>query len=173
MYLRPLEREDAPLFVTWLNDSEVTRTLEIFYRPINLQTELDFIETVYKSEHDVVLGIVTKDTNALIGVTGLHKLECKHRRAVFTICISAKSSWRKGYGTATTALMTGYAFETLNMNRVGLEVYEDNKPGIKAYEKVGCKHEDTLRQMMYREGRYWNKIIMSILREEWTARQQP
>jgi hypothetical protein len=74
VYLRPLEREDAPLFVTWLNDAEVTRTLEVFYRPINLQTELDFITNVYKNEHDIVLGIVSKNTNELIGVTGLHQL---------------------------------------------------------------------------------------------------
>ena len=168
VYLRPLEREDAPLFVPWLNDAAVTRTLEIFYRPINLQTELDFIDNVYKSEHDIVLGIVPKDTDTLIGVTGLHRLEFKHRRAVFAICIGEKGAWGKGYGSETTALMTGYAFETLNLNRVGLEVYEDNEPGIKAYEKVGFKREGILRQMMYREGRYWNKLIMSILREEWT-----
>ena len=44
IYLRPLEREDAPLFVPWVNDAEVTRTLEALYRPINLQTEVEFIE---------------------------------------------------------------------------------------------------------------------------------
>ncbi len=172
VYLRPLEHEDAPLFVPWVNDTEVTRTLEVFYRPINLQTEVDFIERIYKSEHDVVLGIVVKETDALIGITGLHQMNFKNRRVVFGIFIGEKSAWGKGYGTEATALITGYAFETLNMNRVGLEVYEDNERGIKAYERVGFKREGILRQMMYREGRYWNVIIMSILREEWEALKQ-
>jgi len=171
-YLRPLEREDAPLFVPWVNDAEVTRTLEAFYRPINLQTEVDFIEKIYKSDHDVVLGIVVKETDALIGITGLHRMDFKNRRVVFGIFIGEKSAWGKGYGTEATALITGYAFETLNMNRVGLEVYEDNERGIKAYERVGFKREGILRQMMYREGRYWNTVIMSILREEWDALKQ-
>jgi ribosomal-protein-alanine N-acetyltransferase len=173
VYLRPLEREDAPLFVPWVNDSEVTRTLEALYRPINLQTEVDFLERMYKSEHDVVFGIAVKETDTLIGITGLHRMDFKNRRLIFGIFIGEKGAWGKGYGTEATALITGYAFETLNMNRVGLEVYEDNKRGIKAYERVGFKREGILRQMMYREGRYWNVVIMSILREEWeTLKQQ-
>ncbi|HEV8714588.1 MAG TPA: GNAT family N-acetyltransferase [Candidatus Binatia bacterium] len=81
VYLRPLEREDVPLFVPWVNDAAVTRTLAMFYRPITLQAELDFIERIYKSEHDVVLGIAVKDTDVLIGITGLHQLDFKNRRA--------------------------------------------------------------------------------------------
>jgi len=172
VYLRPLEREDAPLFVPWVNDAEVTRTLAMFYRPINLQAETDFVERIYKSEHDVVLGIALKDTDVLIGITGLHQMDFKNRHAVFGIFIGEKSEWGKGYGTEVTALVTDYAFATLNLNRVGLQVYEDNERGIKAYESVGFKQEGVLRQMMYREGRYWNVLIMSILREEWAARKQ-
>ncbi|MBI3800044.1 MAG: GNAT family N-acetyltransferase, partial [Deltaproteobacteria bacterium] len=86
--------------------------------------------------------------------------------------IGEKSEWSKGYGTEATALITGYAFETLNLNRVGLQVYEDNERGIKAYERVGFKREGLLRQMMYREGRYWHTITMSMLREEWAAGKQ-
>lgn len=172
IYFRSLEREDAPLLVPWVNDTEVTRTLELFYRPTPLQIEVDFIDRIYKSEHDVVFGITVRETDKLIGVTGLHQINFKNRRAVFGIFIGEKSEWGKGYGTEATALITRYAFETLNLNRVGLQVYEDNDRGIKAYERVGFKPEGILRQMMYREGRYWNTIIMSILREEWEALQQ-
>jgi len=172
VYLRPLEREDAPLLVPWINDAEVTRTLEVFYRPMNLQTELEFIENIYKSEHDVVLGIAVTATDALIGATGLHRLDCKNRRASFGIFIGEKAEWGKGYGTEVTTLMTGYAFETLNLNRVWLHVYEYNERGIWAYEKVGFKGEGVLRQDRYHEGRYWDTITMAILREEWEARKR-
>ena len=172
IYLRPLEREDAQLFVPWINDAEVTRTLEVFYRPLNLQAEVEFIETIYKSEHDVVLGIAVKETEALIGGAGLHRMDFKNRRASFGIFIGEKSEWGKGYGTEVTALMTGYAFEILNMNRVWLHVYEYNERGLKAYERVGFKREGVLRQDRYHEGRYWDTITMAILREEWEARKQ-
>lgn len=172
VYLRPLEREDAPLFVPWANDSAVTRTLEALYHPINLQIEVDFIDRMYKSEHNVVLGIAVRGTDALIGVTGLHQIDYKNRRTVFGIFIGEKNEWGKGYGTEATALITGYAFETLNLHRVSLRVYEDNERGIRAYEKVGFKKEGVLRQDIYREGRYWDTFMMGILHEEWAARKQ-
>jgi len=172
VYLRPLEREDAPRFVPWVNDTAVTRTLEAFYRPINLQTEADFIEKIYKSEHDVVLGIVIRATDALIGVVGLHQINFKNRRAVFGIFIGEKDEWGKGYGTEATALITEYAFATLNLNRVVLRVHEDNERGIRAYEKVGFRREGVLRQDIYREGRYWDTLVMGILREEWESRKR-
>jgi len=172
IYFRPLEREDAPLLVAWLNDSEVTRTLELFYHPINLRTEEEFLERVYKSEHEVAFGIAVRATDALIGVTGLSQMNFKNRHVVFGIFIGEKSEWGKGYGTEATALITGYAFETLNMNRIWLHVYENNERGIRAYERVGFKREGVLRQHRYHEGRYWDTIVMGILREEWEARKR-
>ena len=68
--------------------------------------------------------------------------------------------------------MTGYAFETLNLNRVWLHVYEYNERGIRAYEKVGFKREGVLRQDRYHAGRYWDTITMAILREEWETRKR-
>src|SRR5262245_41829341 len=170
IYLRPLEREDAPLYVSWLNDPEVTRTL-LFYRPINLQAEVDFIESAYRGEHEVTLGIALKETDTLIGATGLSLMDFKNRHTSFGIFIGEKSEWGKGYGTKATALITGYAFETLNMNRVWLNVYEYNERGVRAYERVGFKREGILRQDRYHEGRYWDTIIMGILCEEWKAQK--
>ena len=60
-------------------------------------------------------------------------------------------------------MVVRYAFETLNLNRVWLHVYEDNKGAIRAYEKVGFKTEGVLRQDSFRRGRYGNTVMMGIL----------
>jgi RimJ/RimL family protein N-acetyltransferase len=57
------------------------------------------------------------------------------------------------------------------MNRVWLHVYEYNERGLRAYERVGFKREGVLRQHRYHEGRYWDTIVMGILREEWEVRK--
>jgi RimJ/RimL family protein N-acetyltransferase len=67
--------------------------------------------------------------------------------------------------------MVGYAFETLNLNRIWLNVYEYNQRGVRAYEKVGFRREGVLRQDTFRDGRYWDTIAMAVLREEW--RKEP
>ncbi len=170
VYLRPLERADAPALVPWFNDPEVLRTVAR-HRPINLQEEEAWLERTQGSEHDLGLGIVPRATDQLVGVTGLHQMDFKNRHAAFGIIIGDKENWGKGYGTEATGLLIQYAFDTLNLNRVWLHVYEFNERGIRAYEKVGFRREGLLRQDCYREGRYWNTIVMGILREEWEAVQ--
>jgi RimJ/RimL family protein N-acetyltransferase len=170
VYLRPLERADAPRIVPWFNDPEVTATLER-YRPLDLQEEEAFIERAYRSEHDLPLGIALRETDQLIGVTGLHQIDPRNRHATFGICIGEKSEWGKGHGTEVTALMVAYAFRELNLNRVWLRVYEQNRSGIRAYEKVGFRREGVLRQDRFHEGRYWDTFVLGILRQEWLENQ--
>jgi RimJ/RimL family protein N-acetyltransferase len=171
IYLRPLEREDAKQCVSWFNHPEITRTL-LTYRPINLRAEEEFLDKALQSEHDLVLGIVVQGTDRLIGGTGLHQMDFKNRQAGFGITIGEKVEWGKGYGTEATDLMVQHAFETLNLNRVWLRVYEYNPRGIRVYEKVGFQKEGVLRQESYREGCYWDTIVMAILRQDWDARKK-
>ncbi|HVN87809.1 MAG TPA: GNAT family protein [Candidatus Binatia bacterium] len=170
IYLRPLEREDAPLFVTWLNDPEVTRTLNV-YRPVDLPSEEEFIATIPKSDTDFVFGVALIATDHLIGTTGLHDVDWKNRHASFGINVGAKHEWGKGYGTDATVLTLQYAFETLNLHRVRLLVYEHNARAIRLYENVGFQREGLLREDRYHEGRYWNTITMAMLRDEWDRTQ--
>ncbi len=168
VYLRPLGRADAPAFLTWLNDAEVARFL-LAYRSMTLRAEEEFIDNLGQGD-DVTLGIVLREGDRLIGGTGLHQIDQRCRRASFGILIGDKGAWGKGYGTEATRLMLGYAFGTLNLNRVWLHVYEYNERGIRSYEKVGFRREGVLRQDTYRDGRYWDTVAMAMLREDWDQR---
>jgi len=168
VYLRPLELSDAPLLVPWFNDPEVIRTLRR-YRPMNLPEEEAFIRRLAENDDLIALGIVIRQTDQLIGSTGLHQFNWRCRHAAFGISIGEKSCWGCGYGTEATRLMVEYAFLTLNLNRVSLEVYEYNPRGLHIYEKIGFRQEGRLRQDTFRDGRYWDTIVMGILRDEWLS----
>src|SRR5207253_3866380 len=145
IYLRPLEREDAKQCVAWFNDPEITRLI-LTYRPVNLHAEEEFIDKTLQSEHDLVLGIASRQDDRLIGGTGLHQIDFKNRHAGFGITIGEKEAWGKGCGTEATRLMVQHAFETLNLNRVWLHVYEYNERGLRVYERIGFQKEGVLRQ---------------------------
>lgn len=166
IYLRPLEREDAPTITPWLNHPDITRYLRR-YRPINVRQEEEWIDKLNQTEHDLGVGIVIQQTDALIGCTGLMQIDFSNRHAGFGIVIGVEEEWGKGYGTEATRLMVQYAFETHNLNRVWLHVYDYNQRAIRAYEKVGFRKEGVLRQEMFRDGHYWDTVVMGILRDEW------
>lgn len=168
LYFRALERDDAPIVSGWLNDPEV----RIFLRrvhPLNLQTEIDFIDSVAKDQSSLGMMMVLRESDRPIGVAGLHNVDLRNRKAEFGISIGEKDCWSQGYGVEATKLILGHAFGTLNMHRIVLFVYAYNERGIRCYEKVGFRKEGTLRQDQYHEGRYWDTIVMAMLRDEWQA----
>ncbi len=166
VYLRPLEKSDAAMAIAWLNHPDIRRSVAS-YRPLNLTTEEEFITRISQSDRDMAFVIVRREDEQPIGLTGFHQIDAKNRHAAFGITIGEVDQWDKGHGTEATRLMVEYAFLSLNLNRVWLHVYEDNPRGIRAYEKVGFKKEGVLRQDNFRDGRYWDTIVMAILRDEW------
>ena len=168
LYFRPLEREDAPVLARYVNDPAVRRTLSM-YRPHSVAQEQSFVESLGKSEHQVVMGISRHESpDELIGVAGLHGLDFRGRRAEFGLFIGLSELWGKGYGTEAARMMLDYGFGTLNLNRVWLQVYGHHAAAVRAYEKAGFKREGVQREQHFTEGRYVDGVLMGILRSEWT-----
>lgn len=167
VYLRPLEREDAPRLTGYLNDPAVRRTLAT-YRPIGVAQEQAFLEALASNDKDVVLGVVLRNGDVLLGVTGLHRMEFRGRHAEFGLFIGDASYWGKGLGTEATRLMLDYGFGTLNLHRVWLQVFGHHTAAQRVYEKAGFRREGVQREHHFVEGRYTDGILMGVLRAEWT-----
>ena len=166
IYLRPLEMEDIDSFVVWLNDDEVRQYL-MRISPLNRIREREFVENLYKDDREMVLGIVLKENDQLIGNIGLGRISIPHRQTGLGIFIGDRGCWSKGYGTEALNLMLEYGFNQLNLHRIHLNVLSFNARAIRAYEKVGFKREGVLREHVYRNGKYHDVHYMGILESEW------
>lgn len=167
VYLRPLERNDAELIGVWLQDRELTWSLGDFFPAADVRAVADGIERLYRSGHDLLLGVVRRDTDRLIGLTELHHLDLDNRQASFGLLIGQTG---KGYGPEVAVLVLDYAFGPLALNRVWVQVDERNTRGIRAYQKAGFRHEGLLRESRYADSRYHNTLLMAVLRGEWQTR---
>lgn len=168
--LRAVEREDIPRFVRWLNDPEVIRYITI---------NSPFSQAMEEKWFDHQLAIPTTEGQTLavevsvgdnwvhIGNTGLHKVEPVNNTAEFGLLLGEKDYWHKGYGRYTTELMLKHGFEDMNLNRIYLNVFSENVFAIKAYEAAGFVTEGVQRQAMYKNGKYNDIILMSVLHSEW------
>ncbi len=170
VYLRPLERPDAAAIVPWFNDPDVNHFLERV-APMTLHQEEQWIADAYDGAHNLALGIALREDDRLVGVVGLKDIDSRNRSAGFGISIGVKELWGRGHGTEATRLIVKHCFETLNLNRVWLHVFEYNQRGLKAYEKVGFRREGVLRQSAFRDGRYWDTVVMGLLRQDWELTQ--
>lgn len=73
----------------------------------------------------------------------------------------------KGLGYSSYLFFVPYLFETLDLNKISLEVLSTNEPAIKLYKKLGFVQEGIKRQEVYKNGKWVDSIIMSILRDDW------
>ena len=168
--LRPIEREDLPLFVEWFADPDVRRHL-LVYLPFSLAQEERWFEnlvTRLERQETVLLAIETAD-GVHIGNIGLHDINWKDRSAEMGIVIGEKAYWNQGYGTDAIRTFLGVAFGEMNLHRVFLRVDADHAPGIRCYEKAGFRREGTLRETVFKDGVYVDQHIMGILRTEYRS----
>ncbi len=169
--LRGVERGDLPKFQAWLNDPEVTDGLTI-YLPLSMIDEEQWLDKALNlSPEEKPLAIDLDDGGSwrLIGNSSFFNIEWSNRSAEFGLFIGDKSVWNRGHGTEAVKLLLRHGFETLNLHRIFLRVYSTNPRARRSYEKAGFKLEGTLREAVYRHGRYADIHIMSILRSEWNA----
>jgi diamine N-acetyltransferase len=178
--LRRDERTDISKFVAWLNDPEVRRYLSLNL-PISMANEEQWFENMLKlPAQEQAFAIEIRKTSPenendawqMIGNCSFMDIDHTARSAEVGLFIGDKSCWNKGYGTEVMRLLLRIGFETMNLNRIFLRVDEDNKRGIRAYEKAGFIHEGCLRQAVYRDGQYENMLIMSVIRLEWNPGEQ-
>ncbi|MFL7807263.1 MAG: GNAT family N-acetyltransferase [Anaerolineae bacterium] len=162
--LRRIERDDIPTFVRWFADPEVREFL-LLNRPISIAEEEQWFVQQLQSQNAELFAIETND-GIHIGNIGLHDINWLHRSAEMGIVIGHKQYWGKGYGSDAIRTLLRFAFDEMNLHRVQLTVYEDNARAIRAYEKCGFRHEGRLRDAVYRKGRYYDMLLMSVLSGE-------
>ncbi len=102
----------------------------------------------------------------VIGQLGLHTFpNAPRRRHVGQIGMAVRDDWQgKGAGTALMQAAVDLAEKWLNLTRLELEVYTDNEPAIRLYQKFGFTVEGTLVRFAFRNGAYVDGHLMARLR---------
>lgn len=105
--------------------------------------------------------------NEVVGHLGLHTFPHRpRRRHVGQIGMAVRDDWQgQGIGTALMQAAIDLADKWLNLTRLELEVFTDNAPAIRLYEKFGFTIEGTLVDFAFRDGQYVNTYLMARLRK--------
>ncbi len=168
IFLRPLERADLnERYLGWLNDPEITQYMETGLFPTTAEDLENFYRSVSGSRSDVILAITDKKTGQHIGNVKLGPINWVHRRASFGILVGEKGFWGKGVGLEATILTVEYGFYRLNLHRMDLGVFAEHEAAVRCYQKAGFKIEGRLRQDLFQDGEYKDRLLMGLLRSEY------
>lgn len=158
-------------FHRWYSDPQVARLTRYQDGPMG-RDEIDrfFVARVLGPDA-LAMAIHVRDSGRLIGSCAFSQLDGENGSALFHITIGEKDAWGRGYGSEATQLMLDHAFGSLGLHRISLAVFEFNERAIRAYRSVGFRIEGRSRESIWRDGRWWDEIQMSILETEWQARR--
>ena len=104
----------------------------------------------------------------VVGQLGVHTFPNRpRRRHAAAVGMGVRDDWQgKGVGTALMRACVDMADKWLNVTRLELEVYTDNEPAVRLYERFGFEREGVLRQYAFRDGSYVDAYLMARLRSQ-------
>lgn len=166
--LRAYKEEDIKVATELVNDAELKKFLTPGIPfPMSLWQEEEWIKSQKDSQSgEFNFAIEDMKTKKYIGGCGLENVNWLARTAVVGIMIGDKNYWGKGYGTDAMKVLLKFIFENMNINKVKLNVFSFNERAIKSYKKCGFKVEGILKDEIFKEGKYYDEVLMAIFKEE-------
>lgn len=161
--LRALKKSDSDLILNWMKNDKLRYLIGTTFPITELEHENWFQNRML--EKDNRMFVIELENETAIGIVGFKNLDWINSNSELFIYIGNENYWGKGYGKEALKLLINFAFNSLNLHMLYLEVFSYNENATKMYEKLGFNQDGILRQSKYQDGQYYDKIIMSKINE--------
>jgi RimJ/RimL family protein N-acetyltransferase len=161
--LSPVLPEDIGALFTWLNDAKAALS-DMPYRPIDCVSYKVWLDKQLQEATQILFIIRALDDPRAIGFLQLKNFHAVYQSVELSIRIGAEKDRGKGHGSRAVRLALDYAWTTLNMHRVTLNVFSGNARAIAAYRRAGFREEGVLRHAAYVDGQWLDVAVMGAVR---------
>ena len=164
--------KDAETLSRWTHDPEYLRLTDADpARPLapgQVKKKLEEMEKeAQKDKNQFHFAIRTRADDRLVGSASLRWIRWTHGAGLIQLGIGQPDDRGKGYGSEALKLILHYAFDELNLHRVGAVTFEYNAGALRFLERAGFVVEARRRQALNRNGRRWDALMLGLLRDEW------
>lgn len=164
---RLIDSEDIEFLNHIRLSSHVQKNVETHLFTNNI-LQKDWIEKISRSNKEKYLILELKNSEKYdkIGLICLTDIDFINRSiSVGGHILEDFSS--KGHGKKMYEIIFKICFNIWNMNRVWLKVLKKNQKAINLYQKMSFIVEGVMRQAIFKDGKYEDYFLMSILQEEY------
>jgi len=168
MKLRLVDEQDLDFVRELRQDPEVVKYLGSFIL-LNQEKQIQWFKSLINDKSKMYL--ILEDDNEKFGYVRITKIDYIHR----SVCVGGdihKDCRGKGLSSKMFELIFDLCFNKMNMNRVWLFVLETNERAIHIYKKNGFVEEGRQRKAIYKDGKYLDYIMMSILKDEYYNKKE-
>lgn len=157
-------------YLRWMQDPETLRFLEARFVQHSSQTLSRYIATMNADPNSALFGICVAPASRHVGNIKLGPINCVHRHAEIGLMIGEREIHGQGVGSRAIRLLSAWAFETLDLNKLTAGCYATNVGSARAFEKAGFSIEAVKKKHLWDDPVGWvDAIEFGLLRDDATA----
>ncbi|MBS1189580.1 MAG: Protein N-acetyltransferase, RimJ/RimL family [Rhodocyclaceae bacterium] len=165
--LRAIEESDLPKLHEWSNSPSLWAMLGGWHFPTSMASTRQWFDGLAADQLNQRFAIDAPDMG-LVGTANLVEIDWKNNHAFHGMMLGAPSTRGKGIGVDTVMAIMRYAFDELHLERLDGSMIEYNEPSLAMYcKKCNWQIEGRQRNWYFRKGRYWDRIIVGITRQDY------
>ena len=165
--LREVQESDAEALLAMLTTEEVAEFVSPLPRTVD-----GFSGFIAEARHERTLGssfcfaVVPDGYEDAMGLFQVRQLEPRFGSAEWGFAIGSPF-WGSGLFLAGAKAVIDFSFGVVGVHRLEARSIASNGRGNAALRKVGAVQEGILRRSFQRDGRYFDQILWSIVKEDW------
>ena len=168
--LRDWKDEDIMDLQSGLNNINVSKWLASVpypYTKKDAESFIEFSKQVGENSKNIMLAIVLKENNKVIGGTSIENINAKDGTAGGGIWINEKYQ-KNGYGIEAFCTRAKYCFEKLNLRRLENGYFTGNEKSKNMQHKLGYKDEGIRRKkyLCLATKEYVDEHVTGLLKED-------
>lgn len=163
--LRAIEKSDLNLIQAWRN-SETIQPFVREYRELSMIHINEWYDSIIL-DPKFIFFIIEDAKKIPIGITGLTYIDWVNRHADLHLGIYEMQWGDIELGTVIIDTMLNHGFNTLGLNKIYAEVYENDINKIDLFNKNKFSKDADLREHYFHKGKYISSYIFSILKSSY------
>jgi ribosomal-protein-alanine N-acetyltransferase len=167
LYFKPLDTKDAQEIHSYASDANVKRFIGW---PLmkTLDETRNYIEEMLRRESagtHLYASVVLKATQEIIGTVMIFNFDHEAKHAEIGYVFHSRY-WGKGYGTETVALMSDFAFDSLNLRKLNARVVDANIGSARVLKKNGFKMEGQLKDHCFIDNSFYDMMLFGRFKSQ-------
>jgi len=159
--LRQFKATDSDLLLKYLNDADVTQYVtNAIPQPYTLADAHWWIDHSRDCEHIKAI----EYQGELVGCISATLGDFEYNRSAELGYWLGKAFWNQGIATEAVSLFGNTLFNSTNIERLFVSVVSENTASIKVLEKNGYILEGTLRKASFKNGRFYDEVLLAKLK---------
>lgn len=169
IFFRAFEISDAEFINSLRKIDEFENLIGGNKRFVSLARDRKWVEDlIYNDYQDrIYVAICEKQIQNIIGYASVCDIDHLNKACSWGGIKIHPDFHGKGYGKLTALLLVKFVFEELNIERYEAQCLEEHVVSKKMMEKVGFVTEGLRRNSIFKNGKYHNQLVFSLLKSEY------